>query len=484
MTLAGINEYNKAIYSGIYYSQQNTKIDSIQLQTEQSNDTNFNTDNDEAIYTKESKTGQSFSIYKVSDYSKDNTLLYVKGINKDGTKYDKTIDPSEINPEDCSYVDFMALNAYLVDRGSLDASSLNNFEETTQNNLQKADYLDNMRDWRDMQMQVGNMVGYNNAVKVCSAICNYQMELNGTEDYFDSENGKVRAYLIDNGIQDSTLGTGVYGDDKASVPFYAVYADDSTLENPIVEVHIFQKEGTEEKIYRIGINDINPENATQMEMFALCSHIDKQEAKGQSYYSIDSHYYEAAIGGIFNATNAAEFTTVKNNWIDTFTDSGIADTSANKEDSWWQKLFNEFDKLVESNSQEKFSDKNLRKQANGDNRSNVETEGYKIENANDGYFTISIKNGDTLSFNESQTRLYKDTETGLTYLVEEDAESNIMQSMQLSDSLKESLNEYFMTNQIKAGVLPYGIKEQILKNDENNQEDISFEQINQLFAEL
>jgi hypothetical protein len=68
-----------------------------------------------------------------------------------------------------------------------------------------------------------------------------------TKETLSSGNGK-RIGLI-------TIGNNVY---------IATYADNSTSENPIVKV------GS----YEVSVNDVNPENATELEMFALLSYMD------------------------------------------------------------------------------------------------------------------------------------------------------------------------------------------------------------------
>ena len=61
----------------------------------------------------------------------------------------------------------------------------------------------------------------------------------------------------------------------------AMYANNSTEENPIIEVSMYDDNWDVIKIYRVRINDIDPHNATQLEMFALCSHLDN--LAGKSY---------------------------------------------------------------------------------------------------------------------------------------------------------------------------------------------------------
>lgn len=42
-------------------------------------------------------------------------MLTVKGIDKDGNSYEKQINPRTVDPENASYVEMMAVNAYRVE---------------------------------------------------------------------------------------------------------------------------------------------------------------------------------------------------------------------------------------------------------------------------------------------------------------------------------------------------------------------------------
>lgn len=74
---------------------------------------------DGAIFANGKPDGQSFSIYKADGYSVDNPLLIIKGTDKDGSSYEQQINPLAVAPENASYVEMMAVNAYLVDIGEL-----------------------------------------------------------------------------------------------------------------------------------------------------------------------------------------------------------------------------------------------------------------------------------------------------------------------------------------------------------------------------
>lgn len=69
--------------------------------------------------------------------------------------------------------------------------------------------------------------------------------------------------------------------------YLAQYSENSTLANPIVKVGD----------YEISVNDVDPENATEFEMFALMSHLDKtgqSRNEGMSSFSKMRTYSQQA----------------------------------------------------------------------------------------------------------------------------------------------------------------------------------------------
>lgn len=56
------------------------------------------------------KTGESVNIYKAENYSKDNPLYIIKGLDANGNEFEEMIDAGSINPNGCSYNELMVLN--------------------------------------------------------------------------------------------------------------------------------------------------------------------------------------------------------------------------------------------------------------------------------------------------------------------------------------------------------------------------------------
>lgn len=93
--------------------------------------------------------------------------------------------------------------------------------------------------------------------------------------------------------------------------YLAQYSENSTPSNPIVKV------GN----YEVSVNDVDPENATEIEMFALMSHLDKtgqSKNEGMSSFSkMRSYSQQAERNGFCNGiADTKEAWNIKRNWTE------------------------------------------------------------------------------------------------------------------------------------------------------------------------
>lgn len=116
------------------------------------------------------------------------------------------------------------------------------------------------------------------------------------------------------------LGMGFLHNENNTVHYgmCAMYAEDYSEENPVIKVNVTRQGGTEE--YRININEVNPRNATEIEMFALCCYADdKGIGTGGTFGSWQTlNYYRdnASHNGYFERTNATDsFQSAKQDWM-------------------------------------------------------------------------------------------------------------------------------------------------------------------------
>lgn len=56
------------------------------------------------------QTGESVNIYRADNYSRENPVYVIMGLDAEGNEFRKEIDASKINPAHCSYNELMVLN--------------------------------------------------------------------------------------------------------------------------------------------------------------------------------------------------------------------------------------------------------------------------------------------------------------------------------------------------------------------------------------
>lgn len=56
------------------------------------------------------QTGESVNIYKAENYSKDNPLYVIKGLDANGNEFEELVDASKIDPKNCSFNELMVMN--------------------------------------------------------------------------------------------------------------------------------------------------------------------------------------------------------------------------------------------------------------------------------------------------------------------------------------------------------------------------------------
>lgn len=120
--------------------------------------------------------------------------------------------------------------------------------------------------------------------------------------------------------ENKTLGMGFLHDRNMPISYgmCAKYAEDYSEDNPVIKITVTKPNGREE--YRVNINDVNPRNATEIEMFALCSYADaKGIGTGGTFGSLQAlnYYRDNAIhNGYFEPTHETDsFKSVKQDWM-------------------------------------------------------------------------------------------------------------------------------------------------------------------------
>lgn len=110
----------------------------------------------------DAKTGESANVYRVDDYSEENTLYIVKGMDKNGNEYEQTVDVSKVNPNSCSYTEMLALNAHTGNKSDSNFLSMAIMKDKsgTASYQEKADYMAMAHELMNDMKTLGNWDGY------------------------------------------------------------------------------------------------------------------------------------------------------------------------------------------------------------------------------------------------------------------------------------------------------------------------------------
>lgn len=111
-----------------------------------------------------------------------------------------------------------------------------------------------------------------------------------------------------------------YAHTNMSYGLKAQYAQESTDANPVVQVT--SNYGGRWVSFKVHINEVDPENASQLEMFALCSHADAQgigvSSGLGSFSKLKTFAANAELNGYISGMDGYEqFINVKIDWSDT-----------------------------------------------------------------------------------------------------------------------------------------------------------------------
>jgi len=108
------------------------------------------------------KTGESANVYRADDYSKDNPVYLVKGIDKNGNRYEQTVDVSKVNPNSCSYTELLALNAHTGNKSDSNFMTMSILKDKTDSVSyhEKADYMSIAYELMNDMKTLGNWDGY------------------------------------------------------------------------------------------------------------------------------------------------------------------------------------------------------------------------------------------------------------------------------------------------------------------------------------
>ncbi len=228
-----------------------------------------------------------------------------------------------IDPNQCTWLEFRELCSQVLERTEYSACALEDLTISVTDETEERNCLQLLSKWSEQEASRGNMVGYHMGCRLYDAIYNYSLDIQGKTQYIEYEGKEVKVW---NSIDNTFLTSPILGSTFATsnvgglLTFDASYADDSTAENPIIRVNVCNEDGMIQEVYRIVLSQVDPRNATQLEIFALCAHRDKQGIGHPQYRYDGSSYQFGRDLGLFPETSGEDFAKVKRDWIQAFDD--------------------------------------------------------------------------------------------------------------------------------------------------------------------
>jgi len=108
------------------------------------------------------KTWESANVYRADDYSEENPFYIVKGMDKSGNEYEQMVDVSKVNPNSCSYMELLALNAHTGNKSDSNFLSMAIMKDKsgTAYYHETADYMAMAHELMNDMKTLGNWDGY------------------------------------------------------------------------------------------------------------------------------------------------------------------------------------------------------------------------------------------------------------------------------------------------------------------------------------
>ncbi len=166
-----------------------------------------------------------------------------------------------------------------------------------------------------MDIRVNNVIGNPFAEMV------YDNQKNVREPFQIQLENKESMEKVEEVSEGEVLGIGFLKDSDSDISYgmAARYAEESTKDHPIVQV-LLRKPNNEVEYYNVDITKVNPANATELEMFALCNYMDDKNpgARGKfgSWQALKCIDINACSNGYTFDTGLLEnFASAKKNWI-------------------------------------------------------------------------------------------------------------------------------------------------------------------------
>ena len=252
---------------------------------------------------------QQFEIRR--DVNGDDRKYTAIGTDKDGKTFEKEIDPYNVDPTDADFTEFAALCSYIRETENLAdetmkfvsnfevndifermdylatfSSEMGKYEMAGLGNLTLENFMPHINKLMETLMGA-TMEKYNLSLDETSSVLQDKeqqlidniskatQKVESENDYIISKHGAVDEINSEKASDDSVfIGMTTFPvSSLVSHMVEAVIPPESTSEDPVVQVR-FNGDDGKYHVYNIHVNDVNPNSASDMEMFAYLSYQD------------------------------------------------------------------------------------------------------------------------------------------------------------------------------------------------------------------
>lgn len=273
----------------------------------------------------------SVTVYKTKDFDTANPVYKVKIWDAAGNVTERLVDISKVNPRNCDEIDMFAYSSHLADSGKcpnaqrafMGAKSNRDSLNSNGSLFDKENWMDIAREIMQMQYHAGNLKGYLDYKQFWDFMeqndTNSAKQLQHTDETGVAGTGSTEERNNIHKTAKDVLGIGFLDVPGTNMKYgmKAEYAEDYSPDNPVIKVTVQTLQGVEEHL--INIKEINPKNASELEMFALCNYAD---AAGQgtggtfgSWQTLKYYSDNAVHNGYLKISGTTDlFKTRKQDW--------------------------------------------------------------------------------------------------------------------------------------------------------------------------
>ena len=256
------------------------------------------------------------------DVNGDERKYTATGTDKDGKEFSKEIDPYNVDPTDADFTEFAALCSYIRDTENL-ADETMKFVD----NVAADDIFERMNYLSAFSAEVGKFefAGLSNlAAEKLMPHINRLMEV-----LINSGIGNIEEYDVDlsesepkdNKVQEKDLGMGFVLTPGMGHGMTATQLINEDIDDVIVRVNISNGSS-----YDVNLSEVDPRNATAIEMFAYCQYADENGTgiAGNHFGSWSAlKSFMDPLGGL-EFSSVEEAATKKLNWVQAISEADVS----------------------------------------------------------------------------------------------------------------------------------------------------------------